>query len=134
MQRSEVKLHLARLVAVLRSEQPPELIPLFSEMLKKYTGVLAGVVLSAAISPSISAGTDLAYKSLFDQRKQLIMQYEQTWKAANELEGQLDAFKHQAHSDSKQTNADLERTLKRSYADLQRVEQDIRDLDKSVVK
>jgi septal ring factor EnvC (AmiA/AmiB activator) len=126
--------HLEGLIAALRSEKLPEFEPLFTELLKKYTGILAGVVVSAAISPSITSATDQAYKALSDSRQQLLMQYDKTWKAADELENQVDELKHEVHADRKHTNADLDRTLKRTYDDLLRIEQDMRDLNKSAVK
>lgn len=125
--------HLAQLLAVSRSEKPPEFEPLFTELLKKYSAALAGIIVSAAISPAISSSMDLAYKALSDQRQQLIIQYDKTWKAADELESQIDTLKHQLHADKKQANRKLEHTLERTYDDLRRIEQDIRDLDRAVV-
>jgi uncharacterized protein YndB with AHSA1/START domain len=126
--------HLDRMFAASRSEKPPEFEQRFTELLKKYSAALAGIVVSAAISPAIGSSTDLALKSLCDQRQQLLIQYDRTWKAADELESQVDSLKHQLHADKKHTNANLEHTLKRTYDDLRRIEQDIRDLDKASVK
>ncbi|PWU03768.1 MAG: hypothetical protein C5B53_00050 [Candidatus Melainabacteria bacterium] len=126
--------HLEHLLAASRSEKPPEHEALYMALLKKYSAALTGIVVSAAISPAICSSTDLALKSLCDQRQQLLIQYDRTWKAADELEGQIDSLKHQLHADKKHTNANVEHTLKRTYDDLRRIEQDIRDLDKASVK
>jgi len=123
--------HLDELAAILRGEKPLEFSPVFNELLKKYSALIAaGIVLTSAVSPAIAASDDLAYKALSDQRQVYLRNYDHVWKEADRIKDEINLLKRDTHADVGQALDDLDRELNHKYQDLRKIEADIRDLDK----
>ncbi len=126
--------HLDTLVAVVKGEKPDEFLPVYTELLKRYSAAIAAtIVLSSAVSPAIASSNDPAHKALNAQRQQLLNNYDRAWKDADDLKYKIEIVRKAVSQDWTRAQDDLEKELKHKYDDLRRIEVDIRDLDKALI-
>jgi hypothetical protein len=123
--------HLDQLAAVLRGETPPEFLPAYTELFKKYSAVIAaGIIVASTYAPAMASSEDVAYKALGDQRQVYLHTYDSVWKEADKIKDQIDILKRDTHADTGRSLDDLDRQLRHKYQDLRQIELNIRDLDK----
>ena len=67
---------------------------------------------------------------LNDQRQEYLSKYDRVWKDADRIKAEMDVLKRDTHADIDRALDDLGRELQRKNQDLKQIEYDIRDLDK----
>ena len=126
--------HLEVLAALLKGEKPPEFMPRYEELFKKYSVAIAtSVIVVGAASPAMASTNDAAYKAINAQRQELLKKYDRIWKETDALKYQIDTLKRTSNTDTTRAQADLERELKYKIDDLKNIERDVKDLDKSLI-
>jgi uncharacterized protein YndB with AHSA1/START domain len=125
--------HLEVLIALLNGERPPEQMQRYNELLKGYTAaVAAALIASTTISPALASPSDPAYKTLSDQRQELLRHYDKVCKESDELKYEIDQLKKDTREFTK-AESDLERELQYKNDDLHRIETDIHNLEKAMI-
>jgi uncharacterized protein YndB with AHSA1/START domain len=126
--------HLDTLVAILNGEEPVEFLPAFMELVKQYSAIIgAGIIVTSSIAPAIAAPDDIAYKALSQQRQEHLRTYDRVWKEADRIKDQIDILKH-TDGDVGRALDELDRELRYKYQDLRKIELNVRDLDRDVVR
>jgi uncharacterized protein YndB with AHSA1/START domain len=126
--------HLEVLTAVLRGEKSFDHMPMYTELLPKYSvAIAAAVVFSSAVSPAVASSSDNTYKALYEQRRDLLTRYDSVWREADDLKGKMDVLKRDTHQDVGRTLDYLDKDLKQKEGELRNIEVSVRDLDRSLV-